>query len=87
MEFQKFRKKPVVIEAVQWKGNNAAELLEFSDFKVAVGMHQGRKVFEISTLEGEMRGDINDWLIRGVKGEYYPCKPDIFAATYDAAEN
>lgn len=81
----KFRKKPVVIDAVQWTGSNAAELLQFSDCEVACALHEDRRVFEVPTLEGVMRGNIGDWLIRGVKGEYYPCKPDIFDATYEPA--
>lgn len=86
----KYRKKPVVIEAVQWDGTNVKEMLDFGDsgpqplwgddFKIdKAGVH-------IRTLEGIMRADVDDWVIRGVKGEFYPCKPDIFAATYELAE-
>ena len=45
---------------------------------------RAREFLVIPTLEGDMRADVNDWIIKGVKGEFYPCKPDIFAATYDA---
>ncbi len=79
----KFRKKPVVIEAVQWTGDNPNEVLELADFKIAIGLFETRRVVEIETLEGTMRGEIGDWIIKGVKGEFYPCKPDIFEATYD----
>lgn len=83
----KFRKKPVEINAVQWTGANAADLLTFSEFGVRVCRSpEAQPVFEIDTLEGTMRGSVGDWLIRGVRGEYYPCKPDIFAETYEAAE-
>lgn len=78
-----FRKKPVVIEAVQWTGSNADEISAFS--KKAVRVSSGEMpTLTVPTLEGTMRADVGDWIIRGVKGEYYPCKPDIFAATYEA---
>jgi len=76
----KFRKKPVVIEAIQWTGDNVEEIGEF------LGMvhwaTSGRNAV-IPTLEGDMVASPNDWIIKGVKGEFYPCKPDIFAATYE----
>ena len=83
----KYRKKPIVIEAVQWKGDNIAEVLQLS----ADG---GRDVAEdfagdsltIKTLEGEMTASLNDWIIKGVKGEVYPCKPYIFEKTYELAD-
>lgn len=101
----KFRKKPVVIEAVQWfppsdarhdpsmlshrKGNTVdppdfrqpGDLFQFSEFP---GM--GDDIFLIRTLEGDMRVSPGDWIITGVKGEKYPCKPDIFEATYEPVE-
>lgn len=83
----KFRKKPVVIEAVQWTENNESEVtafLKMGEFSSA-GYVKGRYV-EIGTLEGTMIASPGDWIIKGVKGEYYPCKPDIFAATYEPAE-
>lgn len=77
----KFRKKPVVIEAIQWTGQNEGEL---ANFMRQPAVSQGKGLL-IDTLEGEMRADPGDWIIRGVKGEFYPCKPDIFAATYEPA--
>jgi hypothetical protein len=88
---QKFRKKPVEIEALQWNGSNLQEVIDF------IGLHPsvekwtwkeyeqvvktaGLKIF---TLEGKMNADINDFIIKGVKGEFYPCKPEIFKATYE----
>lgn len=78
----KYRKKPVVIEAWQWTED----------------MDRGREVWppvpvrriddgppHITTLEGDMTVSVGDWIIKGVKGEFYPCKPDIFEATYEAA--
>ena len=80
----KFRKKPVVIEAQQFDGTNGVELLAW------IGGSELSESFtddaiEIHTLEGTMRADKWDWIIKGVKGEFYPCKPDIFAASYDPA--
>jgi hypothetical protein len=87
----KFRKKPVVIDAVQFTGQNLDEVMDF--MVPAVPMIRSAlsdsdeddniQSLGINTLEGTMTADINDWIIRGVKGEYYPCKPDVFAATYD----
>lgn len=76
-----YKKKPVVIEAVQWNGTNLDEVRAFVPEEVRYN-----KVSEpmgIKTLEGVLTISINDWIIRGVKGEFYPCKPDIFAATYE----
>ena len=84
----KFRKKPVVIEAVQWHGANVAEIEQFTEGKAA-GLKDGSggiDRFLISTLEGDHIANLNDFIIRGVKGEFYPCKPDIFALTYEPAE-
>ena len=87
----KFRKKPVVLEAVQWDGTEAGW------HKTVVPFAKPQETFfcegpgnlreiEIKTLEGTMTASEGDWIIRGVKGELYPCKPDIFAATYDQVE-
>lgn len=93
-----FRKKPVVIEAVEWTGRNLREVIRFTDGEPYTrGMHAGmmwekyedlvaREGLKIHTLEGKMLASPGDWIIRGVKGEFYPCKPDIFAATYEVAE-
>jgi len=75
----KFRKKPVVIEAVQWLGDNHPEVTRFQG---GCAEYEGDKVV-IQTLEGEMRASVGDWIIKGVNGEFYPCKPDIFAMTYE----
>jgi hypothetical protein len=84
----KFRKKPVIIEAMQYDGKNHREVMEFT-------CGSGRKItrgqppldfLEIETLEGVMYADKRDWIIKGIKGEFYPCKPDIFAMTYEAVE-
>lgn len=88
----KFRKKPIVIEAVQIKkgmGRTAPEWFPdavLSGELIPHGMGAVTRDMpwvEVSTLEGVMRGDAGDWIIRGVKGELYPCKNDIFEATYE----
>jgi hypothetical protein len=82
-----FRKKPVVVEAVKWMGNNSDEIEAFLSLGPysAGGYVKGRYV-DIGTLEGLMVASPGDWIIRGVKGEFYPCKPDIFAATYEPVD-
>lgn len=80
----KYRKKPVVIEAEQYTGMNGTHILGFIGGSEAEEDFMGDHIL-ITTLEGVMRADKGDWVIKGVKGEFYPCKPDIFAATYDPA--
>ena len=78
----KFRKKPVVIEAVQFNHN-------FDEIERFVGGDaeaRGGKLL-IATLEGPMWADHLDWIIQGVKGEFYPCKPDIFELTYEKVDD
>lgn len=91
---QKYRKKPVVIEAVQWDGevDSALNIINyFAENAVYVEhVNDTGKGFslriDIPTLEGTMAASPGDFIIRGVNGEFYPCKPDIFAKTYEAAE-
>ena len=75
-----YRKKPVVIEAICWDGN--IESLSAFPTKDIENVKLREGVLYIHTLEGEMKADIGDYIIKGIKGEYYPCKPDIFEATY-----
>jgi hypothetical protein len=88
----KYRKKPVVIDAVQWTGTNADDILAFTLGQASVRdesfsfVSSSQRVLVIETLEGSMRAEPQDWIIRGVKGEFYPIKPDIFAATYELAQ-
>jgi hypothetical protein len=78
----KFRKKPVVIEAVQFSDAlTAADLFAFLGSFDHVDVSRERIL--INTLEGVMRADPGDWIVKGVKGEFYPVKPDIFAETYE----
>lgn len=82
----KFVKNPVVIEAVQYDGTDES----FSAISELIGEDTTWSIdysvtpvpVYIHTLEGKMRADIGDWIIKGIKGEFYPCKPDIFESTY-----
>ncbi len=78
----KFKKKPVVIEAIQFNGKNLPEMELF----VPVGHYVDDGTFDIVTLEGNLHVSINDWIIKGIKGEFYPCKPDIFESTYEVCD-
>lgn len=82
----KFRKKPVVIEAVQITPEwfDAPHPNPLHPRGMDIRIDPIARCVLIQTIEGTMRGDIGDWIITGVKGERYPCKPDIFAATYEA---
>lgn len=81
----KFRKKPVEIEARQWNGQTwgatADALREWCDGEYE--LKEPNAQLAIPTLEGRMIASPNDWIIRGVQGEFYPCKPDIFQQTYE----
>ena len=81
----KHRKKPVVIEAVKWTGNNVKDLADFMGESQINYEIETRKMF-IRTLEGIMEASVGDYIIKGVQGEFYPCKPDIFAETYEEVE-
>ena len=81
----KFRKKPVVIEAEQWFPNNHVEGVLYRPDDKAPHMQPVELEAYIPTLEGEHIVSYGDWIITGVKGEQYPCKPDIFEMTYDPA--
>lgn len=92
----KYRKKPVVVEVIQWNGTNHREMFDFltnyektNDFISTSGENfyiDHEKVkggLIIKTLEGEHIATIGDYIIKGVEGEFYPCKPDIFEKTYE----
>ena len=79
-----YRKKPIVIEAIQFT-DNFDEIEEFVGGSISP--NHGSALLMIATLEGIMHVSPNDWVIKGVQGEFYPCKPDIFTATYEAVES
>lgn len=85
----KFRKKPVVVEAMKYTRDSRAELLAWIGAAAqGAGVDEDGATYElrrirISTPGGQVQADIGDWIIKGVAGEFYLCKPDIFAATYE----
>lgn len=87
-DVRRYRKKPVVIEAVLHLGDHgdvaaAEDIARWCGGEVGWGPKADPGIL-IKTREGTMRADPGDWIIRGVQGEFYPCKPDIFEATYEA---
>jgi hypothetical protein len=75
----RFRKKPVVVEAVIWTGHNFAEVMLFCPKAAMVSDQQ----IYVPTIDNHGYAAIGDYIIKGVQGEFYPCKPDIFHATYE----
>lgn len=80
----RYRKRPVAIDAVEYLGTNNAEIAEWCGGNL-IAMGQGFWKIEIPTLEGPVTASPGDWIIKGIQGEFYPCKPDIFAASYEPA--
>ena len=79
----KFRKKPVVIEAMQFTDEDKDLVLNWVTCNRYPGFEFDNPTLVIQTLKGNMVAHLGDWIIKGVSGEFYPCKPDIFAATYE----
>lgn len=92
MNIERWRKRPVVVEAVPFTGfgpgGNGFEVMDWINNSggQAHADTEGGSEIVVATLEGDHWGRIGDWVIRGIKGEFYPVKPDIFAATYERAE-
>lgn len=84
----KYKKKPVIIDAMKFTWDNYPEVRSWMQDLGAIDSHFGKsgKDMIIKTLEGNMIAANGDWIIRGIKGEFYPCKPDIFDATYESVE-
>lgn len=88
MTVKQYKKRPVVIEAIQFTEKTKVQVYNFvrctcyPDFD-----SDGRPTLVISTLEGDMTARLGDWVIKGISGEFYPCKPDIFEATYEVVED
>lgn len=78
-----FVKRPVRVHAVQWTGYNHKEIQEFTKNNCEWRGGYTDRTLVIHTLEGDHYASVGDWIIRGVKGEYYPCKPDTFERTYE----
>jgi hypothetical protein len=84
----KYRKKPIVVEAIQWNGENIEEVKDFAGKSLLCDIvyqfdYTTRCEVTIKTLEGNMRVHEGDYIIKGVEGEFYPCKPSIFERTYE----
>lgn len=91
---KKYKKKPVVIEAIQWNGSNDTEVMLFVGEELKASKPPYKMEYDkdipndayymtIPTLEGDMKASKLDFIIKGVSGEFYPCKPDIFEQTYE----
>ena len=92
----KYRKKPVVIEAMQWDGypESTQEIIDWNPEinyqNIPISTSKYNREYEpalfIPTMEGMMKASVGDWIIKGVAGEFYPCKPDIFDKTYEKVD-
>lgn len=81
---RRYRKRPVTIEAIQWTGENDEAVQAFVGYETA--LREGDKML-IHTSEGPLNAKVWSWIIRGVQGEFYPCDPEIFHQTYEAAHD
>ena len=81
----KYRKKPVEIDAIQWVSDNIEQVYEMLGDNLIINTDEDKDEVKhfINTLEGKMEMSWGDYIIKGVKGEFYPCKPDIFELTYE----
>ncbi|WP_267244379.1 hypothetical protein [Streptomyces sp. PR69] len=90
----RYRKRPIEIDAIQWTGDNINAVMDFMHPQEPVHVNSlshmrftdADELVGIQTLEGLMVAGIGDWIVRGVRGELYPCKPDIFAETYEPTD-
>ena len=82
----KFKKKPVVIDAIQWLGDFSAIRTFMDGSEDVIFLNDYDNTLSVPTLEGQMKAQPNDWIVRGVKGEVYPVKPDIFDITYEPVD-
>ena len=89
----KAKKKPVIVEYVQWTGENVSEIMSFCGsaahdiYQINLANMPVEYSLIIKTLEGNMRAEPGDYIIKGVHGEFYPCKPDIFKETYEIIDD
>lgn len=80
----RYKKKPVIVEAIKWNGTNINEVMDFLNWRNS--SHDKFSGLIIHTLEGNHHASIGDYIIKGIAGEFYPCKPDIFELTYEPVE-
>lgn len=81
----RYRKKPVVIDAIQWRGDNYSEVFEFTGGNAYPAKSHSDTLF-VTTLEGEMKADKGCYIIRGINGDYYPCQEVTFKKIYEKVE-
>lgn len=83
----KFRKKPIVIEAIQFTGDNVSEIWDaFGAADIYGPTEENPDSLVIDTIEGKMKAGVGWWVVKGIEDEFYPCKPEVFAATYEAVD-
>ena len=82
---KKYKTRPCEIEAIKWDGNNFKEIAEFTNHKATMQLMYSSRSYElvIATLEGDMMASVGDFIIKGLIGEFYPCKPDVFHKKYE----
>ena len=90
---KEYVKKPVTVEALEWTGQNVHDMMDFigseeniTSLELVFNVDKAGEALIINTLEGDLEASVGDYVIRGVKGEFYPCKPDIFKLTYEAIQ-
>lgn len=79
----RYRKKPVEVESIQWTGENIHEIERFAMGSLSIQYLDEPPTIHINTIEGLLKASVGDYIIKGIKGEFYPCKPDIFEQTYE----
>lgn len=85
---RKYVKRPITIEAVQWTGDNRKDIWDFCTLAYFNTDSESADLrLLIETLEGTMEASVGDYIIKGIQGEFYPCKEDIFHLTYDEVIN
>lgn len=85
-ESMKYRKRPVVVEAMRFTEHTKDQVFNWITCTKGADFKDGKPIIRIETLEGVMEVTDGDWIIKGVNGEFYPCKPDVFAKTYEPVE-
>lgn len=82
---KKYKTKPCEIEAIKWDGDNFKEIAEFTNHKATMQLMYSSRSYElvIATLEGDMMASVGDFIIKGLIGEFYPCKSDVFYKKYE----
>lgn len=83
MTVKRFKTRPCEIEAVQWTGANIKEIQEFTRYKALFSTRENKLILSIPTLEGVMEARITDYIVKGLKGEFYPCRLDCFNKKYE----